>query len=113
MFQRVAATVLIVRDLAKCVAFYRDTLGLQVKNSDPDSVAFQLENQYLLLLEVGAAADLIRSRANAFPIKGEPRVLLAAGVEDVQPRVSNRQQHAHLFSIVFCQARQMLKSMAG
>jgi len=113
MIHRIDATVLFVRDLARCLTFYQDTLGLQVKNSDPDSVAFQLENQYLLLLEVGAAADLIRSRANAFPIKGEPRVLLAAGVEDVQPRVSNRQQHAHLFSIVFCQSRQMLKSMAG
>ena len=39
MFQRVAATVLIVRDLAKCVAFYRDMLGLQVTESTPERAA--------------------------------------------------------------------------
>ena len=83
MFHRVMATVVFVRDLARCLTFYRDTLGLQVKNSDPDSVAFQMENQYLLLLEVSAAADLIRSKANALKSEGGPRVLLAAGVEDV------------------------------
>jgi lactoylglutathione lyase len=54
-----------------------------VKNSDPDSVAFLLEDRYVLLLEVSAAADLIRSAANALLIEGGPRVLLAAGVEDV------------------------------
>jgi len=42
-----------------------------------------MENQYLLLLEVSAAADLIRSEANALSIEGGPRVLLAVGVEDV------------------------------
>ncbi len=83
MIHRIDATVLFVRDLARCLTFYRDTLGLQVKNSDPDSVAFQMENQYLLLLEISAAADLIRSEANALSIEGGPRVLLAAGVEDV------------------------------
>ena len=34
-------------------------------------------------MEVSAAADLIRSEANALSIEGGPRVLLAAGVEDV------------------------------
>ncbi len=83
MIHRIDATVVFVRDLARCLTFYRDTLGLQVNNSDPDSVAFQMENQYFLLLEVSAAADLIRSEANALKIEGGPRVLLAAGVEDV------------------------------
>src|SRR6266567_7831330 len=83
MIHRIDATVLFVGDLARCTTFYRDTLGLQVKNSDPNSVTFQMENQYLLLLEVSAAADLIRSEANALSIEGGPRVLLAAGVEDV------------------------------
>jgi lactoylglutathione lyase len=83
MFHKVDATVLFVRDLARCLTFYRDTLGLPMKNSDPDSVTFQMENQYFLLLEVSAAADLISSEANALKIEGGPRVLLAAGVEDV------------------------------
>ena len=61
MIHRSDATVVFVRDLARCTTFYRDTLGLQVKNSDPDSVAFLLEDRYLLLLEVSAAADLISS----------------------------------------------------
>ena len=83
MIHRIDATVVFVRDLARCLTFYRDTLGLQVTNSDSVSVAFQMENQYLLLLEISAAADLIRSEANAPSIEGGPRVLLAAGVEDV------------------------------
>ena len=83
MIHRIDATVLFVRDLARCTTFYRDTLGLQVTNSDPNSLTFQMENQYLLLLEISAAADLIRSEVNALSIEGGPRVLLAAGVEDV------------------------------
>ena len=82
-FHSIAATVLFVKDVAKCLTFYRDTLGLQVINSDPDSVAFQMENQYMLLLEFSAAADLIRSDANMLSVKGGPRVLLVTGVEDV------------------------------
>src|SRR5712692_982740 len=70
MIHRIDATVLFVRDLARCLTFYRDTLGLQVKNSDPDSVAFLMEDRYLLLLEVSAAADLISSEANALKIEG-------------------------------------------
>jgi catechol 2,3-dioxygenase-like lactoylglutathione lyase family enzyme len=83
MFHRVDATVLFVRDLARCMTFYRDTLGLEVQESDPDSVSFQMENVYFLLLEVSAAADLISSEASALKIEGGPRGLLAAGVEDV------------------------------
>ncbi len=55
----------------------------QRKKRWTDSVAFRMEDRYLLLLEVSAAADLIRSEANALKIEGGPRVLLAAGVEDV------------------------------
>jgi len=43
MIHRIDATVLFVGDLARCTTFYRDTLGLQVKNSDPNSVAFLLD----------------------------------------------------------------------
>ena len=83
MLHRVVAMVLFVRDLAKCMTFYRDTLGLQVKESDPDSVGFSLGDQYFLLLEVSAAAHLISEEALELKIEGGPRVLLAAGVEDV------------------------------
>jgi lactoylglutathione lyase len=83
MFHRVAATVLFVRDLARCLTFYRDTLGLQVIESTPELASFQMENVYFLLLEVSAAAHMISEEANALKIEGGPRVLLAAGVEDV------------------------------
>ena len=83
MIQRIDATVIFVRDLASCMTFYRDTLGLQVATSDANSVAFRLENQYILLLALPAAADLIREKVTTFSSEGRPRVLLAAGVEDV------------------------------
>ena len=83
MIYRIDATVLFVRDLTRCTTFYRDTLGLRVQNSDPNSVAFLLEDRFLLLLEISAAADLINSEASALLIEGGPRTLLAAGVYDV------------------------------
>lgn len=42
-----------------------------------------MDNVYFLLLEVSAAAHMIGDEANALTIEGGPRVLLAAGVEDV------------------------------
>ena len=83
MFRSIIATVLFVQDLARCLTFYRDTLGLQVQQSDPDSVSFHMENVYFLLLDVSAAARLISEEANELMIEGGPRMLLAAGVEDV------------------------------
>jgi len=83
MFHSVAAAVLLVRDLARCLTFYRDTLGLQVTESTPERASFQMENVYFLLLEVSAAAHMISEEANVLKIEGGPRVLLAAGVEDV------------------------------
>ncbi len=83
MFHRVDATVLFVRDLARCLAFYRDTLGLEVKDSAPDRVGFHMENLYFLLLEVSAAAHMISEEALELKIEGGPRGFLAAGVEDV------------------------------
>jgi lactoylglutathione lyase len=83
MFHRVAATVLFVQDLARCVEFYRDTLGLQVTESTPELASFQMENVYFLLMQVSAAAHMISEEANILKIEGGPRGLLAAGVEDV------------------------------
>ena len=83
MFHRIAATVLFVRDLPVCLTFYRDTLGLQVTESTPELASFQMENVYFLLLEVSAAANMIGVGADALKIGGGPRMLLAAGVEDV------------------------------
>lgn len=83
MFHSIAATVLFVKDMARCKTFYRDTLGLQVVEHDPKHIGVQLDNVYLLLLEAGAAAQMISEQELDLKIEGSPRGLLAAGVEDV------------------------------
>ncbi len=85
MFHTIMAIELLVRDLASCTAFYRDTLGLEVQESEstPDSISFRMENVHFFLLEVSAAAHMISEEALELSIEGGPRVLLAAGVEDV------------------------------
>ncbi len=85
MFHNIMAIELLVRDLASCTAFYRDTLGLEVQESEstPDSISFRMGNVHFFLLEVSAAAHMVSSEALELKIEGGPRVLLAAGVEDV------------------------------
>lgn len=79
------AIELIVRDLATCTAFYRDTLGLQVRESEntSNSVSFQIDNVYFFLLEAEGAAQMVSSQPLDLSLGESPRVLLAAGVEDV------------------------------
>jgi lactoylglutathione lyase len=85
MFDNIMAIELLVRDLAKCTAFYRDTLGLQVRESEStsNSVSFQMGNAYFFLLEISGATRMVSSEPLDFSMEGSPRVLLAAGVEDV------------------------------
>lgn len=83
MFHRVVASVLFVRDLGVCMAFYRDTLGLAVHESDANSAGFQLENVYFILLDASAAADLLGKKGTALELADGPRGLLAAEVENV------------------------------
>jgi catechol 2,3-dioxygenase-like lactoylglutathione lyase family enzyme len=81
MIGRVHATVLFVRDLASCAAFYRDTLGFEVQHSDANSVWFG--DHQLLLLQQSAAARLVGEETLSPPNEGCRRVLLCAEVEDV------------------------------
>jgi len=83
MLRRVIATVVFVRDLATCTTFYRDTLGLELKDSDPESASFALGDLYFILLRTSAAADLLGKDASELSLGGGPRGLLAAGVDDV------------------------------
>jgi lactoylglutathione lyase len=83
MFHSIAATVLFVKDMAKCKTFYRDTLGLEVTEDDPEHVAVHMDNVYFLLLEVSAAAHMISEEELDLKITDVPRGLLAAGVEDL------------------------------
>jgi lactoylglutathione lyase len=83
MFNRVAATVLFVRDLPRCVAFYRDTLGLAVTESTPELASFHMENVYFLLLTAPTAARMISEQPLELNLEGGPRGFLAVGVEDI------------------------------
>lgn len=83
MIRKIDAAVLFVQDRAKCTTFYRDMLGLPVTFSDDSSVAFRLEDQDFVLLDVSAAAQMISEEALSLHSGAGHRVLLCVGVEDV------------------------------
>ncbi len=83
MINAIVATVVFVQDIAKCTTFYRDTLKLPYAGSDANSSTFLLQERYLILLSISGATDLLGSDPSGFKIDGNPRVVLAAGVEDV------------------------------
>jgi uncharacterized glyoxalase superfamily protein PhnB len=83
MLRRIDATVLLVRDLDRCMTFYRDTLGFEVKESDAESVGFVFGDQYFLLLGTSGTADLFGEGAHDLKIGGGPQVMLVSGAEDV------------------------------
>ncbi|SRR5258708_6707992 len=83
MIDGIIATVVFVRDLDRCTTFYRETFKLPYTGSDANSSTFLLGERYLILLSVSGAADLLGADPNEFKIDGAPRVVLAAGVKDV------------------------------
>lgn len=83
MLNGIIATVVFVRDMARCTTFYRDTLKLPYTGNDANSSTFLLQERYLILLSVMGAANLLGADPYEFKIDGAPRVVLAASVEDV------------------------------
>jgi lactoylglutathione lyase len=83
MFNSIMATGLLVQDLARCTAFYRDILKLEVQDSDSTSTSFRVENVYFFLLEATTAAKMIGDASLERKTVGGAQVLLAAGVENV------------------------------
>ncbi len=83
MLPNISAVVLFVEKLAQCKAFYEDKVGLKVTFSDDVSHAFRLGSVDFLLLEVGAAVDMISADAISPGAAAGHRVLLCSGVEDV------------------------------
>jgi lactoylglutathione lyase len=81
MFSKIGAAVLFVQDLDKCVAFYRDTLGLQIAMTDEVSAAFKMADHDFAILKVSEAVEMT-SEAAVLPQSGS-RVMLCADVEDV------------------------------
>lgn len=49
MFKRLGAAILLVEDLEKSIAFYRDTLELEIKNQSQDWVEFKKEGRSAVL----------------------------------------------------------------
>ncbi len=82
LIRRVDAVVLFVRDRAKCMAFYRDTLGLPVTFSDTHSDGLRLEDQDFVLLDISAAAQMVSEEALALQREVSHTMLLCAGVKD-------------------------------
>src|SRR5215471_2447438 len=83
MIRKIVATELIVRDLTTSTAFYRDTLGLTVTESDSDHVTFKIGDLYFFLHEAAIAAHMMSEEPLDLTPGGGSRVLLAASVDDV------------------------------
>jgi catechol 2,3-dioxygenase-like lactoylglutathione lyase family enzyme len=81
MIGQIHATVLFVRDLDSCAAFYRDSLGFAVAHEDANSVWFG--DHQILLLRRSAAAQLVGEDRILSQTDERARVLLCAEVEDV------------------------------
>jgi len=81
--RKINATVLIVDDLQKCTAFYRDTLGFQVTFSDDVSIGFATADQDFLLLKRSAAANQISPEAVGLQRGVGQAMFLCAGVDNV------------------------------
>jgi hypothetical protein len=53
MFHNIMAIELLVRDLTKCTAFYRDTLGLEVRESESTAGVADVDAAYEELISRG------------------------------------------------------------
>lgn len=83
MFSKINATVLIVKDLEQSRLFYGDTLGLEVLFADDVSTGYKMADHDFLVLHETAAAEMMSAEAVGIGQGGAHRVLLCAGVENV------------------------------
>lgn len=88
MINELMAMVVFVQDMDRCTTFYRDIFKLPYIGSDANSSTFRLKGQHLILLSVAGAADLLGSDPNELKLDGAPRIVLAAGVEDIDAAYS-------------------------
>lgn len=85
MFRKVSAVVLFVHDFDRSLAFYRDTLGLEVALLESNFVAFKMDEQDFALQEISAAVEMF----NVQMAPSEPqtvrddRMMLCAKVDNV------------------------------
>lgn len=85
MFNRVTAVVLFVQDFAACLAFYRDTLELEVVVLEEKFAAFKIFEQDFAINQIAHAAEMVNLPVEAFePQTGKAdRVMLCTRVDNV------------------------------
>ena len=84
MIPKAEAIALFVHDLDGCTAFYRDTIALPYKGSDPGRAAFDLpDGLMLVLLAPQGAAEVLGTDVTALKLEGGPRGYIAVSVADV------------------------------
>jgi lactoylglutathione lyase len=83
MIRKVNAVVLFVEDLERSMAFYRDTVGIDVVFSDDVSFAFSLEGQDFAIVKVSEGANMLNEAVLGVERGAGHRVMLCADVEDV------------------------------
>ena len=82
MINKINATVLFVENFDACVKFYRDTLGLKVKESDVGFTSFDVAGQELAIMDLPTACQMISEEVIQPQEKGVRRVLLAAFLDN-------------------------------
>lgn len=98
---RVAATVLFVEDVAKVAAFYRDQLGLEVALNDPQAVAFKMNGQDFLILDMGNAVGMVNVKREDFEAQSgkTDRIMLCADVENVDEAYETLKARGVVFTL--------------
>jgi catechol 2,3-dioxygenase-like lactoylglutathione lyase family enzyme len=92
MFLKAESIALFVHDLARCTAFYRDTIAFPLKGSDPGLAAFDLPGGVMLvLLSPEGAAEVVGTHATALTLEGGSRGYVAISVEDVNDTYADLQ----------------------
>lgn len=80
MIRTIGAIVLFVEDLEKCVAFYRDAVGLTPVFNDDVSYDFKFGEQDFLLLQKSAAIAMLGEAGERW---SGSRVMLCSASDDV------------------------------
>src|ERR1044071_6863657 len=68
--RQIGAINLIVGDLARCTAFYRDVFGLPVQHQDGDSAMFRFKDTYVFLQRSSAHEDAPATEVLELAAKG-------------------------------------------
>jgi lactoylglutathione lyase len=83
MIGKIGATVLFVKDLDKCAAFYRDVFGFKQTFNDDVSVAYIVDGHDFVVLQIAAAVNMLgETTLTPEQVTGH-KMLLCADVDNV------------------------------